>query len=90
VPVARGYLEQFDPVIAPLHTDVKLHQQYRDWELSRAAFNAAVDTGIPDALLSGWQKHYTRGIMPGGASSPEHQTRLQLKEFVRVGQNPAG
>jgi hypothetical protein len=90
VPVARGYAERFQPFIAPLYTNADLNQEYQQWALSRAGFNAAVAAGITSALGSGWQKHYTRGVMPGGASSSEHQTRLQLKEFLRVDQNPAG
>lgn len=90
VPVVRGFLEQFEPIIAPLHTNAELHEEYRHWEISRAGFNAAVDARISQALTSGWQKHYTRGLMPGGASSPEHQTRLRLKEFVRLDRSPAG
>ena len=70
VPVVRGFLEQFEPIIAPLHTNAELHEEYRHWEISRAGFNAAVDARISQALTSGWQKHYTRGLMPGGAALP--------------------
>jgi hypothetical protein len=90
VPVARGFLEQFEPIIAPLHTHAELSEQYRQWAISRAAFNAAVEAGISQALTLGWQKHYTRGLMPDGTSPAEHQTRLQLKEFVRLDRHPAG
>jgi Family of unknown function (DUF6065) len=82
VPVARGYLERLEPIMVPLYANAELSQQYVQWTLSRAGFNAAVNSGLAGASV--WEKHYTRGFMPGGASSPEHQTRLQLKGFGSV------
>lgn len=80
VPLPRGFAEKLHPVRAPIDTWPELDRQYREWQQSRAEFLAAYCTGAPEAK-AGWQRHYTKGEMPGGAAGSEHQTHIRLREF---------
>ena len=63
-------------------------------QLERTARRAA-QAQVPRALCQGvagaieeWEADYFRGRLPGGASAPEHQTKLRLKPFTQAGPNP--
>jgi Family of unknown function (DUF6065) len=86
VPVPRGLAEGLEPLYAPLGTNPELERDYREWERSRAAFNAALADERPEAVQRGWQRDYMKGLTPRGARAAEHQTRLQLREFRRGGE----
>jgi hypothetical protein len=83
VPVPRGLAESLTPVRLPLARDPALEREYRAWLASREGFLKALLSLEPEAVKRGWQRDYVHGVAPGGAASPEHQTRLNLKEFVR-------
>jgi hypothetical protein len=84
VPVARGLAEALEPVQMPLSSNPELEREYKAWSQSRIQFITAFRALEPDALDRGWQGEYTRGLTSGGRLAPEHQTRIQLKDFTRA------
>jgi hypothetical protein len=81
VPVPRGLAESLEPVLTPLANNPELEKEYREWEKSRAMFNADLASLQPEAVQRGWQRDYMKGLTPRGQRATEHQTRLQLREF---------
>jgi len=86
VPQARGLAECLEPVQAALADNAELQRHYEEWSASRDRFLADLVLGKADATRQGWQKDYTRGLMPDGRRFVEHQTHLQLKEFSARGE----
>lgn len=84
VPIPRGLSESLEPIRMPLARRPELQQLYENWSRSRADFLQALHQGQPDAVRAGWQRAYTKGLMPDNTAAPEHQTRVQLKEFERA------
>jgi hypothetical protein len=82
VPIPRGLSEEMEPVYAPLDADPELAREYREWERSRAAFNADLAGQRPEAVKRGWQRDYLKGRTVAGSEAEEHQTRLHLREFA--------
>jgi hypothetical protein len=83
VPLARGLAEALQPVQLPLSRNPELEQEYQAWSRSRWEFLADLAGARPEALERGWQRDYTKGMTATGTPAPEHQTRLDLKEFTR-------
>jgi len=82
VPQRRGELESFETGLRTLRSGPGLRKQYRAWEKARDAAVAVFQD--PSRWPGGtppFQLHYLRGTSPGGASAPEHQTKLALREF---------
>ncbi|TMQ14064.1 MAG: hypothetical protein E6J90_03315 [Deltaproteobacteria bacterium] len=83
LPMRRGELEQFKPVLRPIESEPETHKGYRAWSESRAHFLR--DLPHPESEAAArrpWQRHYFQGTTPSGAHAPgEHQTRLVLREF---------
>jgi hypothetical protein len=85
VPQRRGELESFSPKLGRLQDHSELNRQFRSWEDARNSAIAAIeDPDRPSALPVPWQLHYLRGTSPGGASTLQHQTKLQLREFAEL------
>ena len=82
VPVARGLAEGLQPLLAPLRSEPELQAEYETWQRSRLEFNQDLELRTPVALQRGWQRDYVKGVTPRGVHAAEHQTRLQLREFV--------
>ena len=87
VPQRRGELEAFSPERRDIAGDADLAAQHAAWdeqrELHMLLKRAAVKLAGPDHPDSkSWQGDYFRGKSPGGATAPEHQTRLALRPFV--------
>lgn len=82
VPVRRGELEGFHPVTRPLSEAPELLEEYRKWTASRARF--LVDLRLPgsEATKQAWQRHYFQGMTPDGVRAPEHQIKLDLRDFA--------
>lgn len=72
-PLKRGEVEKFEPVRMSLDDTPELKAQYEKWSTSRDEF-------LREPPRT-WQRDYMRGGAPGGATAPEHQTKLRLKEF---------
>ncbi|MGH7509248.1 MAG: DUF6065 family protein [Gemmatimonadales bacterium] len=90
VPQRRGELESFQPSLADLGDHSDLQYQFREWENSRNRTLADLeDPARPPGLPTEWQLHYLRGTSPGGAGAREHQTKLQLREFIEDGRAQA-
>ena len=75
LPVRRGELEKWRPVVRDIVDDPALAAEYVTFSESRRNFNR----DRPEQ----WQKHYFQGASPGLARAPEgqHQTKLALKPF---------
>jgi Family of unknown function (DUF6065) len=83
VPVPRGLAESLHPVRLPLGSALELKREYEQWQESRLAFNEGLERRAPEATQRGWQRDYVKGVTPSGVPAPEHQTRLQLREFTQ-------
>jgi LPS sulfotransferase NodH len=80
-PVARGFLEQFDPEIRPIASDPALQAGHAAWSRSRLEFNRDLTEQQSAARAKGWQRHYMRGEAPSRTKAAEHQTSLAIREF---------
>ena len=76
--------QQIVPRIVLLDTNPELKAKYQRWEASRRGFLQGLRSHDPDAVKQGWQKDYFQGKTAEGGTFDGHQTRLGLKEFVRV------
>jgi hypothetical protein len=75
-------LEEVLPQIEPLSANQELFTAYTTWSKSRDTFNADLKVAGSAAKKAGWQKDYTRGRSVTGKAAPEHQTALELKDFL--------
>ncbi len=83
VPMVRGLAEAMEPCCMPLEANPELLKEYQAWSSARFGFLAALAANRPDAVERGWQRDYMQGMTSTGEVAPEHQTRLELKEFKR-------
>jgi hypothetical protein len=89
VPQRRGELEKFHAETRSLNSESELNQQHQQWSESRRRFLVELaDTGS-EAQRRAWEKDYFRGGAPGGVTAPDHQLKLQLREFCAVDDNQA-
>ena len=85
-PIPRGSVEHFKPVMRPIHSNPDLWNRYQDWSRSRDQHIDWLTKTPPQDPAAGWQKHYFRGVDVSGCKHiDDHQTKLRLPEFVRVG-----
>jgi hypothetical protein len=84
VPQARGELEIFQPEIRDIESDPELAKRYDRWLEERERSNRT-------RANQEWQKDYFRGggtadreMGPARSSSTEHQTKIELREFVEL------
>lgn len=80
-PVKRGFLETFEPRIRDVRDNPELEQGFQDWSKARVGFIAASQRPQTPEYKEGWQKHYFRGLHIEGSAAPEHQSKLELKQF---------
>ena len=89
VPQHRGELEGFRPEIRPIETDEETLEEFRRFSEHRHVMQVNkflsmyVDELEPYRLE--WERDYYQGRAPSGVPSPEHQTKLHLAPFRRVG-----
>jgi hypothetical protein len=83
VPIPRGLGESLEPVRRPLNSEPALEKEFEDWSRSREQVIKNMERREPETAKRGWQHDYVRGVTRSGAKAPEHQTRLNLKEFVK-------
>jgi hypothetical protein len=89
VPQRRGELESFHPRLENMHDHSEWEAQFRAWETARNQAIVAIESPAREAgSLVEWQLHYFRGTSPGGAGAREHQTKLQLREFIEREREP--
>jgi hypothetical protein len=90
VPVPRGFAESLVPQRQSLAANPELQAQYQAWEASRRGFLEDLTSRDPDAIKRGWQKDYFQGKTPDGKDFESHQTRIDLREFEKLGNNTPG
>lgn len=81
-PVVRGELERYRPEIHPISANAELEAGYRAWSRSRDAFNVELKIPGSDAQKMRRQRHYVRGQTVTSRRAEQHQTSLDLTEFV--------
>src|SRR5579863_1823825 len=82
-PVPRGAAEAMQPRFVAIDEDPELKAEFEAWSRSRDAFQQQVRDHPPSKPADKWQKYYYRGLMPDGKCPfPDHQSKLQVKEFA--------
>jgi uncharacterized protein DUF6065 len=81
VPMRRGELESFRPVVREAASDQSLLTRFQLFATSRQHFNQALQTPGSAAARTGWQRDYMLGRNTDGSVAEEHQTRLQIPAF---------
>jgi hypothetical protein len=84
VPIPRGLSESMEPLRCPIAADPEVEREFLVWEKGRATFLSDLGRKDSEAVKQGWQKHYFQGKTESGERIPDHQTKLDLKEFRRV------
>ena len=80
-PVKIGDVEAETPRIVALDAAPEEEVAHKEWSRLRNEFNARLAARDPEASTDGWQKWYTRGVMPDGAPSrTTHRTKLHLRQ----------
>lgn len=82
VPFPRHYLESFQPRTQDLGSDKRLANQYMQWRESRSQFIEDLNAREESAVEEGWQRTYVRGENMQGVRMKDHQTKLQLRDFL--------
>lgn len=81
-PVQRGLLESCIPELRTASPDSDVMRQNREARQIRAQFLAELPIEGSEANAQKWEKTYYRGFTPdGGAGTPDHQIKLQLRNF---------
>jgi hypothetical protein len=87
VPVRRGELESFVPVLQRLNDDPELAPRYLSWRNQRRNFIHALEQEEEAAVQAGWQRDYMLGRDPRSeVVASQHQTRLLLRPFLKTWQ----
>jgi hypothetical protein len=84
VPVPRGLAESLVPVYLPLDSNPELSHDFHAWDQARRTHNARRPEAVPrsEAVQRAWQRDYVKGLTPKGVRAEEHQTKINLREFV--------
>lgn len=82
VPVQRGVLERFHPLLASIADNPELQSRHEAWSHARRNFNKELKQPGSDAQKAGWQRHYMQGVTIDEFPAQEHQRKLLLREFV--------
>lgn len=82
VPFPRNYLESFQPRLRDIDSDMRTRNEYATWRESRAQFIEDLHNLEEEAVEQGWQRTYVRGQNMKGVKMQDHQTKLQLREFL--------
>jgi hypothetical protein len=92
LPVRRGEVETFAPMVRDLERDEPLKKAYEEWAAGRNKFIKDLKQPDSEARQEKWQKDYVQGVGPGGVVAPQHQTKLEVRdfEFPDVPKNPSG
>lgn len=82
-PVRRSEIEAFHGEIHDVDDHPEQKQKYNEWSEERRKWNEDLHVPGSEAAQKGWQKDYFQG-MNDGVKVQDHQTRLNLHEFVKV------
>jgi hypothetical protein len=75
-------IEEVQPVMRSLESDLTLKGQYEAWLRERDSFNRRLFKGDPEAAKQAWQRFYFKGEMPaetGGQAPESHVNKRRLK-----------
>jgi hypothetical protein len=86
VPMRRGELERFRPVLRDAASEISMFTDFQDFSANRQKFLQALKIPGSAAERAGWQRDYMMGRNVDGTVAPEHQTKLQLFPF-QIGTN---
>ena len=81
VPMRRGELESFRPVLREAASDPSTFADFQRFSASRLEFLRSLKIPGSSAQLAGWQRDYMLGRHVDGSVMPEHQTKLRLTPF---------
>jgi hypothetical protein len=81
VPMPRGELERFRPVLRDAESAASMLAGFQHFSASRQEFLQALKTPGSSAANAGWQRDYMLGRNLDGTVAPEHQTKVQLAPF---------
>jgi hypothetical protein len=81
LPIRRGEVESFHPRARDLSSDPELKKAFELWSQSRTQFNKNLKVPGSDAQNELWQKEYLQGFGPMGIKAPQHQSKLNVREF---------
>ncbi|MBL9080877.1 MAG: hypothetical protein JNK76_03675 [Planctomycetales bacterium] len=76
-PVLRNVIEQAEPVVRSIDSNLELKQQYESWRDSRGEFLTGLRNHDADIVKAGWQRHYFRGQrVADGSAAEDHLKKL--------------
>lgn len=81
IPVRRGDLELLKPREQRIEDVPELNKAYLEWSKGREQFLKELGKPGSEATAEKWERHYFRGITRDGSVAPEHQVKLNLREF---------
>ncbi len=81
LPIRRGEMESFEPEMRNIESEPALHQEFRTWWAKRLE---KVNEDPSSDTKNKIQGHYIRGESVTGTKAPEHQNRLELREFTEL------
>jgi hypothetical protein len=81
-PFPRHYLESFQPRTTAISRDNRTANQYLQWREARSKFNEDLENLEEEAVKAGWQRTYVRGQNMQGTKMRDHQTKIQLRDFI--------
>jgi hypothetical protein len=87
MPIQRGEIETFEITTRDIGVDQDLQREYTAWLESRRKFLEGYKSSKRERMV--WQKDYFFGNTVHGATFPDHQTNLKVKEVTdEIGANP--
>lgn len=87
-PVKRGEIEHFRPMVRSIDDEPELKKAFEVWAERRNTFNKQLFEPNSQAAQEKWQKEYLQGYYPDGTKAPQHQTKVNVREFELPQQQP--
>ena len=80
-PIKRAEVEGFRPILRDLSTEPELKKAFEQWSESRSKFLKDLVDPNSQARQEKRQKDYVQGVAPDGTEAPQHQVKVNLREF---------
>jgi hypothetical protein len=81
-PIRRGLVDEVEPEIRPIDSDVEIQNAFTAWSRSRRGFIQALHVPGSEANAQKWQKDYFRGDTRFAEGPADHRTKLRPKPFA--------
>lgn len=81
IPYDRHLAESLRPELRNIEADPTLERLYRAWQQERDRFNRELGNPDSEARRRKWQKDYFRAVKDGWPCPPDHQLKLEQREF---------